>query len=337
MLDDLVNLARSESLSFLPSTLDLRAWFEGVSTRGRALAEGKGLKFESKYRAAVNSIVFDVHRLTQCVDNLLSNAVRYTDRGNVKLIVCCARIPNSEGEATLAIRVIDTGRGIQVQDQARIFEPFVRLESTVAGMGVGLSMVAGLARRVDGSVTVKSAPGKGSRFSFIVPRVRLSEEEARYAASDASKPRRTAVNSTSPVPVLPDRHSGLSVPKVLVVDDDEVILLVISKLLPLMGFEAEIARGGEVGLTLALSGDYCAVLTDIQMPGLDGFQLAGRLRSSLNPCPTLIAMTAYTATPTGGTTADVFDALLRKPIDEGELLNLLDQAATRWLTGASGR
>jgi len=72
------------------------------------------------------------------------------------------------------------------------------------------------------------------------------------------------------------------------------------------------------------------VITDIQMPDVDGFELASRLRSSGRPCPTLIALTAYTSRKEVAERADVFDAMLRKPFDELELAELLDQAATRW-------
>ena len=125
-----------------------------------------------------------------------------------------------------------------------------------------------------------------------------------------------------------------SAPRVLVVDDDQLITEVVAGLLPHMGFAADRAIGGNEGLTMALENSYCAVITDVQMPDIDGFELAKRLRESVHPCPTLIALTAYTTAKAVVERSDVFDAVLRKPFDEVELAELLDQAAMRWSTPA---
>ena len=126
------------------------------------------------------------------------------------------------------------------------------------------------------------------------------------------------------------RASGLYIPRVLVVDDDPLITTVVSNLLPHMGFEADFAVGGKAGVQMALAHPYCAVITDIQMPDVDGFTLAHMVREQMNPCPTLIALTAYTARKEVAARAGVFDAMLRKPFDEMELAELLDRAAERW-------
>lgn len=321
LLDDLVNLARSESLSFVGAPLDLAAWFEAASARYRQAVEAKQLAFEASLTARRPFIVFDAHRLTQCADNLVFNAVRYTDRGGVKFIVRCEPSSEAGTEAMLTIEVSDTGRGIAPADQTRIFEPFVRVDSAVKGMGIGLSMVASLARRIGGSVAVRSALGQGSTFTFTAPIV-------------AAAPPASAVAAEA-VPPRPGATSPAVVPRVLVVDDDPHITQVVGGLLPHMGFAADVAIGGRAGLEAAQQNVYCAVLTDLQMPDLDGFELAGALRARAQPCPMLIAMTAYTAKPAADHRAGVFDAMLRKPFDEDELVELLDRAATRWAELAS--
>ena len=322
LLDDLVNLARSEAMAFVPEPVDLADWFDTASSRYRVAVETKHLQFECSLDALHPFIAFDPHRLTQCADNLVFNAVRYTEKGSVSSAVRCEptqEAPGSEGQLT--IEVADTGKGIALVDQQRIFEPFVRVDSAVKGMGIGLSMVASLARSIGGSVVVKSAPGQGSTFTFTAP-VTMAPAPTSMPRSGGNSGQRTKSTSKE-IPTA-------SVPRVLVVDDDPHITQVVGGLLPHMGFAADAATGGISGLKKARTNVYCAVLTDLQMPDLDGFKLATAIRETADPCPTLIAMTAYTAKPSSDHRSSVFDAMLRKPFDEDELVELLDQAATRW-------
>ena len=324
LLDDLVNLARSDSLSFVPAPVNLTAWFDAAVGRYRQQVESKGLSFEARISGLVAVIKFDPERLTQCVDNLMSNAVRYTDAGKIKLVVRCDPIKGRKSVAQLTIRVTDTGRGIADADRHRIFEPFVRVESDVSGMGVGLSMVSNLANQIGGTVTVRSAIGIGSRFTFRVPSVEVIKAMGkldRFRVEPVRPPINEPAAPTSTIVV---------VPRVLVVDDDPVITMVVSGLLPHMGFAADVANGGKAGLDMAKRHSYCAVLTDLQMPELDGFELAAALRGALTPCPLLIAMTAYTSKPASDPRAGVFDEMLTKPFDDERLGEILDRAATRW-------
>jgi signal transduction histidine kinase len=323
LLDDLIDLSRSVSLSFVPIHVDLERWFEVAARRYRQAVEAKGLEFSSVLRAEHRAILFDAHRLTQCADNLVFNAVRYTDNGSVVFLVRV--MTNAQGEHRLEIVVSDTGRGIDRDDHRRIFEPFVRVKQTEAGLGIGLSMVASLASSLGGSAGVdRSAPGQGSTFLFSVP-VKLSDAPLDSVPDEVEPSSRAAGEAAVRGGLI-----GVTVPRVLVIDDDPLITQVVGGLLPHMGYDADLAVGGQVGLKMATEKSYCAVITDIQMPDVDGFELANALRHSGRPCPMLIALTAYTSKKEVAERADVFDAMLRKPFDELELAELLDQAATRW-------
>ena len=321
LLDDLIDLSRSASLSFVPVHVDIEAWFGVTSPRYRQAVEAKGLTFTSTLELDVKEILFDAHRLTQCTDNLVFNAIRYTESGSVDLVVRLELGFQPRDPAKLSIEVSDTGCGIAQADQARIFEPFVRVDADARGLGIGLSMVANLAKSVGGSVRlIRSVLGQGSTFVLEVP-VRLSEIRPETSPGDM------------PLEAQPDlerRQIVASIPRVLVVDDDPVLAQVVGGLLPHMGFAADLAVGGRIGLTMARERSYCAVITDIQMPDFDGFQLAQALRASVQPCPMLIALTAYTTKKTVAERAGLFDAMLRKPFDELELAELLDRAAQRW-------
>src|SRR6185437_9529973 len=163
----------------------------------------------------------------------------------------------------------------------------------------------------------RSAPGKGSTFLFSVP-VKLSD------ASPESRPFDAEPQSVGPHEGETEAGAGWTIPRVLVVDDDPVLTEVIGGLLPHMGYEADLAVGGRAGLKMASENSYCAVITDIQMPEVDGFQLANALRHSGDRCPMLIALTAYTSKKEVADRANVFDAMLRKPCDELELAELLE-------------
>lgn len=326
LLDDLIDLSRSASLSFVSLHVDLKAWFQVASSRYRHAVESKGLEFEASFDAEHDAILFDVHRLTQCADNLVGNAVRYTDTGKVSFRMRMST--TGDGEHRLEIVVSDTGRGIDPMDQKRIFKPFVRVLDSGVGLGLGLSMVESLATRVGGTVhVVHSTPGKGSTFKFDAP-VELSLEAPRI--NDA----RLGVGVVVTAAVDADA-ANMPIPRVLVVDDDPLITEVIAGLLPHMGYHADVAVGGQVGLMKALSGSYCAVITDIQMPELDGFELAAGLRRVRKPCPMIIALTAYKSKSEVAERAVVFDAVMRKPCDELELAELLDQAVRRWTSPSS--
>lgn len=321
LLDDLINTARSEALSFVPAPLDLDAWFELAEPRYRQIVEAKGLTFRASLKAPPTPILFDSDRLTQVADNLVSNAVRYTDCGSILLVVRCEASASPDGKYELTVEATDTGRGVATADQTRIFEPFVRLDQSVKGMGVGLAMVASIARSAGGAVSLDSVPGTGSTFRFRALVVKSPPNVfARSGRAPAVARPGMALSDAAPV----------QVPRVLVVDDDPVITEVVAGMLPHMGFEADFANGGRAALEMVLRHSYCAVLTDIEMPDLDGFGLARELRQNVKPCPTLIAMTAYTTRLMSDKRARAFDATLVKPFDEGALLELLDRAATRW-------
>jgi signal transduction histidine kinase len=322
LVDDMIDLARSASLSFIPVHLDVAPWFAAASARYKMAAKEKGLEFTSKLDSDMDAILFDAHRLSQTADNLVFNAIHYTDKGGVTLVVRLRRTqPQNDTHALLELEVADTGVGISSTDRKRIFEPFVRVDQDTQGLGLGLSMVLALAKRVGGSAEVlRSSPGAGSTFLFRAP----------VAASE------NPIESQPPMSLTWDnkKTSSVAVPRVLLVDDDKVITQVMAGLLPHMGYHADIALGGREGLRMALSGDYCAILTDIQMPELDGFELAKTVRKVLKHCPTIIALTAYSSRRAVVEQAGIFDTVLRKPFEPLALAEHLDVAAGRWETVA---
>jgi signal transduction histidine kinase len=176
-LNDLLVLASEQSLSFNKAAMDLHSWLDALKPRYTAEAQEKALTFTVEQHLERAIVMFDRHRLTQLTDNLVANAIRYTNQGRVTLTIqtTSKELSNSTGmdagpsACLLVITVTDTGLGIASGDQRRIFEPFTRLNTQVAGAGLGLSVVANIAQAAGGSIRVTSSVGQGTRFSFEAP------------------------------------------------------------------------------------------------------------------------------------------------------------------------
>lgn len=304
LVHDLVDLARNEELSFEPHPLELNLWMEKITARFAVDAERKGLEFIANVEPdGLPSIMFDEIRLTQCVGNVLSNAIHYTDSGSIKLTVTHTK-KNAQGE--LLIEVQDTGAGIAVADRTRIFMPFERASSKRDGKGLGLAIVSSIVRAAHGKISLKTEVGEGSTFSITLP--------VTYS---------TVIETPAAIPTETRERDGGG-ERVLIVDDDPSLRSAFAGIIADMGYASDQVSDGEEGFKLASASTYHAIVTDIQMPGWDGFQLAQACRENLQPCPILIAITAYTKTLSLDPRADIFDKILYKPINDELLLEALE-------------
>jgi signal transduction histidine kinase/CheY-like chemotaxis protein len=244
----------------------------------------------------------DPIRLEQILSNLLHNAAKYTDAGGR----IWARAEQDGQEAVLRIR--DSGRGIAEHDLARIFEPFVQLDPLAdrahGGMGLGLALVKKLVEMHGGKIAAFSAgPGKGSEFVIRLPLL------AREARTVAASPRRQAR------------------PRILLVDDHEDIARSMGELLTQLGYDVRVASEGEEALQAAADFLPDAVLLDIGLPGMDGYEVARRLRQEPRfQHALLVAITGYgiegdeTAARAAG-----FDRQLVKPVRSADVQQVLVQ------------
>jgi CheY-like chemotaxis protein len=245
----------------------------------------------------------DVHRLTQLVTNLLNNAARYTsERGSISLSV------KAEQEK-IVLRVRDNGRGIEPEHLSRIFDMFVQGRSPEqrlgGGLGIGLALARKIAELHRGSLEAASAgAGKGSEFTL-----RLAAAEGK-AASDAGA-----------AAALPASGAGQ---RVLIVDDNADAADTLQMVLRSLGYDARVAHDGASALELAPQFRPHFVLLDIGMPGLDGYEVARRLRAMNVPGMRIIAITGW------GQAADRqrareagFDVHLVKPVEPAELVKVL--------------
>ena len=223
----------------------------------------------------------DPTRVGQVLFNLLGNAAKFTEAGQVAVHATAAPLPDGRVRVTLA--VADTGIGLDDLARERLFEPFTQADSSTTrrfgGTGLGLSIVQRLAALMEGDVAVDSVPGEGTTFTVTLI--------LRAAPPAASAPTMPASPATSNASVRGQR--------VLVVDDHPVNRAVLVRQLELLGIEAHAVEDGHAALGRLRAGGYAALMADIHMPGMDGYALAAALRAMEGPNTLRLPIIAVTA------------------------------------------
>lgn len=289
--------------------------FEEVISMMSLKANEKGISFVCDYSAYKNKVLFgDQPRLRQILINLVGNAIKFTDRGSVTV----KAVPEErDGHAWMRVDVADTGIGLAPENFELVFEQFKQADSSVSrkygGTGLGLPISRNLARLMQGDIIVSSTPGQGSTFSLIIP-VKMTETAAEHEA-DANTMRK--INDR-----IKAALTGKN--KVLMVEDYEGNIVVLSYILEEIGCVFDVARNGRLGVEQWEANHYDIVLMDVQMPEMDGFTATQRIREleqerSLPRTP-IIGMTAHALVgDKDKCIAAGMDAYLPKPIVENDL------------------
>jgi signal transduction histidine kinase/ActR/RegA family two-component response regulator len=320
LVGDILQISQDKSLDIRPRAVPLEDFFSQIAAAFESKAEARGLVFRRNFLLQGAEVKVDPERLSQCVGNLLENALRYTELGSVTLY-CRLDLPGDEFSAPqLVVEVSDTGIGIPIEDQSRVFEPFEQVKGAKKqGMGLGLSIVRSIVTAMHGEIRLESVHQRGSKFTITLPVV-LVQSTIAEAAADAAP---VLHPHCQPVPAKPGGAA------ILVVDDDELIRISVVEILRGAGYNTDEAPSGEEALTKVLAGTYQAVVSDIQMGGMDGFELAQSIRQQKPARPYLIAMTAHTRNLGSGPKAAMFDGFLGKPFSAESLLEQLDKARGR--------
>ena len=258
-------------------------------------------------------LVGDPQRLVQVLVNLCGNAMKFTENGAVVALVVRTERCTSDA-CTLRFSVRDSGIGMTDAQQARLFKPFSQADTSTTrrygGTGLGLAICRRLVEAMGGTIAVSSAPGVGSEFSFT----------ADFGLSSAS---RTSARRSV---VAADPWEALRARRVLLVEDNEINQLVASELLgQIAGIDVTVAGSGPEALQCLVREQYVAVLMDVQMAGMDGYETTRLIRAqpALRQLP-IIAMTAN-ATPQDKAMCLVagMDDFISKPFNSTDLLTLL--------------
>ena len=267
------------------------------------------------------NVIGDRVKLRQILLNLLSNAVKFTERGSVALTVECDRSEccSKTGSVKLRFSVQDSGVGIAAEHRTHIFEPFTQLSASMTrlhdGTGIGLSITARLAEILGGRIDVDSSPGEGSRFVVTLPFKPAAERPSSAA---------TLVDSGAAGSVC----GGLSI---LLVEDNKLNQLVNSRLLQELGHSVTTAANGQEALTVMRQQPVDVVLMDAEMPVMDGFEAAARLRAGAagdagHRVP-IIALTAHSSERDRRRAHDAgMNGFLSKPFSSRRLSETLEAA-----------
>ena len=298
---------------------DLRALARssGDSLAGRAAA--KGLESEVEISAALPSLVVgDPVRLRAALENLVDNAVKFTEHGRVALAVTpVAKDKVAKDKVGVAFAVSDSGIGLTPKEIKRLFRPFsqanVSIASRFGGAGLGLSSVKQLARSMGGDIKVTPRESGGTTFTLTVA---LTSAEATKAATpeDGQQP------SPEPVPPL----------RVLSVEDNPFGRVVLNTILCELGHQAEFISRGEAATERVAQGSFDAVLMDMVLPGIDGIEAITRIRA-LGPPLGRIAIIGVSgrADDEAASRAAGADAFLLKPVSPRALATALLEATRR--------
>ncbi|MDF1821329.1 MAG: ATP-binding protein [Alcanivoracaceae bacterium] len=280
IVDNILDLSRIEAgrleLEYTP--FDPEQVIQSVRSQFADRAEQKGVTLHVGYRGELPDVmVSDPLRLGQVLINLVGNAVKFTEAGEIN--VSFAYKDLDDGGGVLQVSVQDTGIGMSPSEQKRLFDPFRQADTSTTrrfgGTGLGLSISHRLVAIAGGDMQLESTPGEGSCFSFTWP-VRLGSDQDRV-----------------PEPEPLQWRECLDGARVLLAEDNVVNQMVALEVLKLVGVQVDVANNGAEALQMLEQQSYDCVLMDVQMPEMDGFEATRRLR--MNPSlrgTHVIAMTA---------------------------------------------
>lgn len=297
--------AEVHRVAFHPARLldEIRVSFQPLAdAKGLALACDIAPTLEAAY-------ISDPLRLRQIIGNLLSNAIKFTDHGTVTLSADYV-------ERRLVLSVADTGRGMPPADRDRIFQEFTRLPGAQGkeGFGLGLSIVRMLVQLLEGDILVDSVPGQGSTFTVRIPIYPVTTQPK--AIGTAPMPPAPDSADTTPTTATTALH-------VLLIDDDRIQLQLTTAMLTQSGLSATPCLQVDELLDALRHSAFDVLLTDVQMPAINGFDLLRLLRASNIPqaqAIPVIAVTARSDMQREDFTAHGFSGCLHKPFTVQELL-----------------
>jgi len=326
LLNDFLDLAKIESgkLDVEKRPVTIAQLVNEVYSLMAVRAEEKNLPFGAEYASPVPATIHtDPVRLRQILINLLGNAIKFTETGQVQLTIC---FDSDSSQPQLRFNVIDTGIGLTVAQQKKLFEPFTQADTSVnrsyGGTGLGLTISRRLAALLGGEVTVNSQRGKGSTFTLSIATGPV-DKSLLIEPGDAPVEVFTDKTDSQQLPVL----DGL----LLVVDDRPDIRALVQHHLERAGARVITAADGEAALAAIEQASiadenhrrFDAVVMDMQMPKLDGFEAVRRLRASGFDQP-IIALTAAALT---GAREQCLQAgcseYLSKPLNVRQLIEIL--------------
>ena len=289
----------ADKMEIHPVSFNPHQLFEEITTSYRPMAETKHLKLHFECDKALDAtFIGDPFRIRQITENLLSNALKFTPEGHITLDV-------SWGENVLTFAVSDTGRGISSEEQTKIFQEFTRLKNAQGeeGFGLGLAITQKLVHLLKGEIRLTSESGKGSRFEVALP-----------------------LEKTSSIPATEENTStGISPLRLLLIDDDRLQLQLTTTMLEHLNLSVTCCHHPDEVFKHLQESHFDLLLTDIQMPAMNGFDLLKTIRQTDKEIP-VIALTARSDMDDAHFRTHGFAGCLHKPFTQKELLEIIATA-----------
>ncbi|QDU18264.1 hybrid sensor histidine kinase/response regulator [Urbifossiella limnaea] len=305
LINDILDLSKIEAgrVTLAPEAVDVPALVATAATTIRPLVEKNGNTFVVDCPAGAGELTADPTRVRQCLYNLLGNAGKFTDRGEVRLEV--AREERG-GAGWVVFRVRDTGIGMTPEQLGRIFQPFVQADLSTTrkygGTGLGLTITRKLARMMGGEVRVASEAGRGTEFTLELP--------ARPAAAPAL--------TAAPVAAAALPRPGVG-NTVVAVDDDPAVLDILTRYLTGEGYRVVAVPRGADAVRVCREVRPAAVTLDVMMPEVDGWSVLAALKADPELAGIPVIMLTIVEDRSLGHALGAADYLF-KPVDPGRLL-----------------
>ncbi len=316
LINDILDLSKIEAGKFEIQTkaVNLHDLFNEICQLFSVSINKKDLAFEIDIDSTIpTSLILDPKCLRQVLLNLLGNALKFTDKGTIKLSAKIIAVDDHHSKVDLLIEISDTGIGIAQDQLNTIFNPFEQQEgqdhNLYKGTGLGLAISQKLINKMNGSISVKSIINKGSTFS-----VRLNSID--IAAIDTSEIKLVKQKTTQQIIFKKAR--------ILIVDDINYNRFLITEIFSQSGLEFVEAENGLEAIQAVKSNNIDLILMDIRMPKMDGYTATEHIKKS-DPKLPIIALTASTLDSNDASTSALFDAYIRKPIEKNQLIKLIAQ------------
>lgn len=309
LLNDILDLAKIEAgkLEIHPEISNIRQAFEDTCNLFVAQAHNKHLKFSFTIGPDVpKHVLADIFRLRQVMANLVSNAIKYTERGHVDVTLTA---DTSGALSILRFSVSDSGRGIPKDSLDLVFDKFTQIHRTasIGGTGLGLPICQSLIEMMGGEIGVTSEVGQGSVFHFWIPLVPVS-------AADA--------DTVAQLEVQENSHYGC---KVLLAEDVETNQLIITEMLQGFGCDVKVAENGQIAVEKACFTAFDIIFMDCNMPVMDGYSASRRLRELGQTDIPIIAVTAHALSDEKQKClAAGMNDFISKPLKKRDLARMLD-------------